>query len=165
VNQVAAMAEHDVAIEAMWAGQVFVGVRWALTEVDEALAGARRVNAALFESVSCSAESALVSLLDSVPDCPPESAELGAVNAWASTGPLVLWRRGDPLGPTTVVDEALASRPDLIECCHPVALETAATDPRSWWVGVVVTGAAGPAHRLDRRLLDDALVRGVRAAC
>ncbi len=32
VEQVAATAEHDVAVEVLWPGQVFVGARWDLAE-------------------------------------------------------------------------------------------------------------------------------------
>jgi hypothetical protein len=163
VERVVAAAEHDAAIEVLWPGQLFVGVRWGVAEVDEAVAAAQRVHEALVGSVTNSAVSALVSLLGGVPECLPEFAELGAVNAWSSAQPLTLWRQGRPLELTTMVTEALSSRPDLTECSNPVALEIAAADPRPWWVGVVVSTAAGSAHRLDRGLLDDALVRGVSA--
>ena len=158
-----ATAKHDVAIEVMWPGQVFVGVRWDLAEVDEAVAAVQRVSSVLTASVPSPGVSALVSLLGVVPECMPEFAELGAVNAWSSTRPLMLWRQGRPLELTTEVEEALSSRPDLAECFNPVALEIAASVPRPWWVGVVVSTAVGSAHRLDRRLLEDALVRGVGA--
>jgi hypothetical protein len=158
-----AAAKHDVAIEVLWPGEVFVGVRWDLAEVDEAVAAVQRVNSVPIASVSSPAVSALVSLLGDEPECLPEFAELGAVNAWSSTRPLTLWRRGRPLQLTTAVEEALNSRPDLTDCFNPVAVEIAATAPRPWWVGVVVSTAVGSAHRLDRQLLDDALVRGVGA--
>jgi hypothetical protein len=57
------------------------------------------------------------------------------------------------------VDEALASRPDLTECRHPVAVELAAAAPRACWVGVTVSTRTGSHHRLDRDALDDVLVR------
>jgi hypothetical protein len=163
VERVAAAARHDVAIEVLWPGELFVGVRWGLAEVAEALAAVRRVSPLAVASAAGSAVSALVSLLGIVPNGVPELAELGAVNAWSSTRPLTLWRRGDPLGLDTEMDQTLRTRPDLTQCHHPVALEIAASDPRPWWVGIVVSTAIGSVHRLDRRLLDDALVRGVGA--
>ena len=98
-------------------------------------------------------------MLGTAPSSVLEFAELGAVNAWASTGPLVLWRQGEALVPTAV-DEALASRPDLTRCTHPVAVELAATDPRPYWIGVTVSKRSGSTNTLDRDALDDELVRG-----
>ncbi len=42
LEEVAAAAERDVAVEVLWPGLVFVGVRWGLTELDDAMAGAQR---------------------------------------------------------------------------------------------------------------------------
>jgi hypothetical protein len=162
-ERVATAAKHDVAIEVLWSGQLFVGVRWGLGEVDGAVAAMRRISALTLAPRTCSARSALVSLLGVVPEGAPEFAELGAVNAWSSTCPLTLWRRGDPVELSTAVGEALSARPDLTECSRPVALEIAASNPRPWWIGTVVSTPIGTVHRLDRRLLDQALARGVGA--
>ena len=154
-------ARRDVAVEVLWPGQVFVGARWDLAEdggagADAALAAARRALAALSASAPRPAEAGLLALLDATPSPVPEFVELGAVNAWASVGPLTLWRRTEALTPAAV-DAALASRPDLVECRYPVAVEVAVTRPRSCWVGVTVSTRTGLVHRLDRGALDEVL--------
>jgi hypothetical protein len=159
--RVATAAKHDVAIEVLWSGQLFVGVRWGLGEVDEVVAAIKRIRSWMLAPRTRSAKSALVSLLGVVPQGAPDFAELGAVNAWSSTRPLTLWRRRGLVELSTDVDEALSSRPDLVECPAPVALEIAASHPRPWWIGTVVSTPIGSVHRLDRRLLDEALARGV----
>ena len=164
VQQVAASANNDVAVEVMWPGQLFAGVRWGVAQVEEAVGAAQRVSSVLQTPATTAPVSALVSLLGVVPEGDPELAELGAVNAWSSARPSRLWRQGDQLEVGTVLDEALTSRPDLMECSNPVALEIAATDPRPWWIGVVVSTPVGSAHRVDRRLLEETLRRGVGAA-
>lgn len=161
LERVAASARRDVAVEVLWPGQVFVGARWSLAEsggagANAALAGARRALAVL--SASYPAEAALLALLHSTPNLVPEFAELGAVNAWASVGPLTLWRRTKAFTPAAV-GAALASRPDLTECRYPVAVEVAATGPRACWVGVTVSNLAGSVHLLDRDALDEVLAR------
>jgi hypothetical protein len=163
VDQVAATAQRDVAIEALWPGQIFVGARWGLAESDAALAGARRAQAVLSAPVTHPMEAALLALLGTTPNPAAEFAELGAVNAWASTGPLTLWRRGKALA-STAVDEALASRPDLTECRHPLAVEIAATEPRPCWIGVTVSTRTGSSHRLDRDVLNKVLARGTKTS-
>jgi hypothetical protein len=160
IEQVAACAERDVAVEALWPGRVFVGARWSLPEVEDALAGARRARAALSADGARPAE-ALLALLGAAPGPAPEFAELGAVNAWASVGPLTLWHRGGALTPGAV-DEALESRPDLTVCRYPVAVEVAAVEPRPCWIGTTVSTRDDGGHRLDRAALDDVLARGVR---
>ncbi len=159
IDHVVASAEHDVAVEVLWPGQVFVGVRWRLFESGDALSSAGQARAVLSRPVSRPVEAALLAMLGTAPSSVLEFAELGAVIAWASTGPLVLWRQGEVLVPTAV-DEALASRPDLTRCAHPVAVELAATDPRPYWIGVTVSKRSGSTNHLDRDALDDLLVRG-----
>ncbi len=102
--------------------------------------------------------SAAVVLVGAEPSPAPAFVELGAVNAWASTGALRLWRQGETLSPA-VLDELLASRPDLVECAHPVAVEVATDKPRGCWVGVTVSTQIGSRHRLDRDALADVLAR------
>lgn len=159
IEHVVASAEQDVAVEVQWLGQVFVGVRWPLFESGDALSSAARARAVLSRPVSRPVEATLLAMLGTAPSSVLAFAELGAVNAWASTGPLVLWRRGEALLPTAV-DEALAARPDLTRCTHPVALELAATDPRPYWIGVTVSKRSGSTNLLNRKALDDLLLRG-----
>jgi hypothetical protein len=104
-------------------------------------------------------EAALLALLGSTPTSEPEFAELGAVRAWQSVGPLTLWRRGEVLIRERV-DEALASRPDLTWCTRPVAVEFATTEPRACWIGVTESEPAGRHHRLDHGVVHDVLARG-----
>lgn len=168
VEQAATRARRDVAVEVLWPGQVFVGVRWDLAESDgagsnAALAGARRAQDVLSASVTRPVEATLLALLDSTPNPAPEFAELGAVNAWASVGPLALWRRNEVFTPAAM-DAALASRPDLIECRHPVAVEVAVTEPRSCWVGVTVSNRTGSVHLLDRDSVGKVLARATSAS-
>ncbi len=163
IEQVVATPEHDVAVEVLWPGQIFVGARWDLAEADEALMSAQRVQAALVTPMRPPVEAALLALLDTTSSPAPEFAELGAVNAWASTGPLTLWRRGEVLAPGAV-DEALASRPDLTECRHAVAVELAAVDPRPCWIGVTVSTFTGYNHRLNRDALGEVLARGTETS-
>ncbi len=112
LEQVAASAERDVAIEVLWPGHVFVGVRGGLAELPDALAGTERTRVAVRAGAPRPVEAALLALLGSTPTSEPEFAELGAVRAWQSVGPLALWRRGEVLVRERA-DEALASRPDL----------------------------------------------------
>ncbi len=98
LEQVAAPAERDVAVEVLWPGRVFVGVRWGLAELPDALAGAERARVAVRAGAPRPVEAALLALLGSTPTSEPEIAELGAVRAWQSVGPLTLWRRGEVAG-------------------------------------------------------------------
>jgi hypothetical protein len=40
LEQAAASAVHDIAVEVFWPDEVFVGVRWRIAELSDALAGA-----------------------------------------------------------------------------------------------------------------------------
>jgi hypothetical protein len=104
-------------------------------------------------------EAALVALLGSTPAAEPDLAEMGAVNAWRSIGPLILWRRGEMLMRERV-DQAIAARPDLSECTHPVAVELAAATPRACWIGVTVSEPPGRHHHVNHDVLYDVLARG-----
>jgi hypothetical protein len=86
-------------------------------------------------------------LPDAEPDAEVTMIELGAVNAWPSIGRETLWRAGQ--ADAAHLEDLAARRPDLARCAHPVAVEVAAATPRPCWVGVVVSGAAGPVHLLD----------------
>jgi hypothetical protein len=165
IEQVTAAAQRDVAVEVLWPGEVFVGVRWDLAESESALTGAHHARSVLSTPLSRPAEAAFVALLGEAPGPQPEFAELGAVNAWASTCPLGLWRRGETLT-SAAVEEALASRPDLTRCAHPLAVEFASTVPRLCWIGVTVSTQPSPSsfHRVDRAALDTVLTRGVDAS-
>lgn len=149
-----------MAVEVLWPGQIFVGARWALQERDAARVGAMRAQAAVSASATQPVDAALLALLGAKPSLKPDFAELSAVNAWASTGPLRLWRTGEALA-SNVVDGLLATRPDLTICEHPVAVELATNQPRSCWVGITVSTPSGSAHRLNRDALEDVLARGM----
>lgn len=138
------------------AGQAFVGARWPLAEIADALAATSRASRALGEGTLAAGLLALVG--EGMPEPTPEFAELGAVDAGASTGPQVLWRRGEQRSPSAL-DRVLSARPDLVEGARPLALELAVTRPRDCWVGVVVSRQIGLMHRLDRELLDEVLAR------
>jgi len=156
-------ADDDVAIEVLWPGQAFVGVRWRSDETSAVDVALDRLRTVLHTPDSAAdvwpIETALLALLGTVPSADLELAELGAVNAWASTGPEVLWQRGHGPGEPDL-DNLLARRPDLTACSRPVAVELAVTLPRPSWIGIAVsTSGTEPVHRLDRRLLDDVLDR------
>lgn len=94
-----------MAIEVLWPGGGFVGARWSLKEVQAVVDAGRR--AAVFVThagIRADASSdngepvtaALVALLDGLPGGHADRVEVGAVNAWASVGPQLLWQRGRP---------------------------------------------------------------------
>lgn len=169
IGQVAATAQSDLAVEVLWPGEVFVGARWSSRERDAAGDGATRAQAAVTAAGTAAdtaastppVRAALLALLGAEPSLEPDFAEVGAVNAWASIGPLRVWRAGEAFAPT-VVDELLAARPDLTQCAHPVAVELAADHPRPCWVGITVSTPTGSGHRLDRGALGDVLARSLR---
>jgi hypothetical protein len=164
VREVASAARRDVAVEVLWPGQAFVGVRWPAAQADEAAAAASRTDGVLSRQGGVAApsiiEAALVALLGATPSPDLERAELGAVNAWASVGPEVLWRNGDAWTPQDL-DALVAGRPDLCVCARPVAVELVVSRPRACWVGVVVSNGPGPDHHLDRQALDAVLRRSI----
>ena len=145
--RVARAARDDVALEILWPGQAFVGVRWPVGSWEEAAAAVDRS----FRLPSLTVETGLLALLGTTPGAALEFVELGAVNAWRSVGPEVLWRWGEPR-PERLVGPALARRPDLADCPHPLAVELAVTTPRACWVGL---------HLSDS--VEDLLVRAVES--
>lgn len=158
VQEVASTADRDVAVEVLWPGQAFVGVRGPVEQLDDAAAAASR--ASVIVRSAHGIEGALLGLLSTVPNPDLEFAELGAVNAWASVGPEVLWRRGNAHSPQAL-DARLAGRPDLTICANPVAVELAVVHPRACWIGIVVSTKSGPAHYVDRQALDQVLALSI----
>lgn len=154
VQEVASTAVRDVAVEVLWPGQAFVGVRWPVDQLDDVARAASR--ASLMVGSAHGIEGALLTLLGTVPSRDLEFAELGAVNAWASVGPEVLWRRGHA-HPPQALNALLTRRPDLTICAHPVAVELAVSQPLPCWIGIIVSTNSGPAHHLDRQALDQVL--------
>lgn len=157
VKRAAAVGLRDVAIEVLWPGGGFVGARWTLEEVQAAVdAGWRAAVLVAHAGIDTHASpdngqavtAALVALLDGLPDRNADRVEVGAVNAWASVGPQLLWQRGRP-ETGLPLNQLPGRRPDLFQCRHPVALEIAATEPRVCWVGVIVSSQHGQVHRLD----------------
>jgi hypothetical protein len=113
----------DVAVEVLWPGRpiVFVGARYAHGEVPPLTQLSARDDWSPSKALAVLAGGALG---------PPVRAEVGAVNAWRSVGPLVVGLGDDE----PAVAAALASRPDLASCGHPLALEVAVVAPReAWW--------------------------------
>jgi hypothetical protein len=161
VKQVVAGCRDNVAVEVMWPGRYFVGARWGAAEAEEALAGARRASVASARPMG--RDVALRALLGTAPSGQAEFAELGAVNAWASTGPLVLWREGEEMSRASV-DLLMDSRPDLSTCAHPVAVELGSSVPRPCWVGIVVSDMDGGLHRLDHDAVHQVLATSQRTA-
>lgn len=164
VSLAASTATGDVAVEALWPGQLFVGVRWSLDELDEAVAGVLRAGVVIGEAAGRAPTAArvLLALAGATPDSHVELSELGAVNAWASVGPEPLWRRGQQ--DVWPLDDLLARRPDLVRCAHPVAVEVSTAVPRACWVGVVVSEPVGPVHLLDLAAVRNLLALSVDAS-
>lgn len=138
VRRAAALGLRDVAIEVSWPGGGFVGARWSLEEVQTAADAGRRAavliaHAGVIPDASPDnggpVTAALVALLDGLPGRNADRVEVGAVNAWTSVGPQLLWQRGRPEAGLPLL-ELPGRRPDLFECRHPVALEMTATEPR-----------------------------------
>lgn len=132
VEQVARAARDDVAVEILWPGQAFVGVRWPAESWAEAAAAVSR------SSPRRTLEAGLLALLGTTPGSDLEFVELGAVNAWRSMGPEPLWRPGDRRA-ERLIGPALTRRPDLATCAHPLAVELAVTTPRPCWVGLYLS--------------------------
>jgi hypothetical protein len=75
----------------------------------------------------------------------PLRAELGAINAWRSVGPL-------PLALDAVaaaIESKLLERADLMFCGHPVALEVQFESPRRAWCAIEVSARHGDKHVVD----------------
>lgn len=143
----AAAAERDVAAEVLWP-QGFAGARWSPPDVGG-------VTAALHRAAGADGLAAALRALvggDPAPDV--ERIELGAVDAWASAGPEVLWRPGES---APDLDAVLFRRPDLLTRPEPLAVEFAGSGPRECWIGVIVSRPADGRHRLHRPTLDAVL--------
>jgi len=164
VQEVASTAHRDVAVEVLWPGQAFVGVRWAVDQSAAAAAAASRAIAIVSDqNLHASAhdlEGASLALLGAIPSPDLEFIELGALNAWTSVGSEVLWRRGETSRPAAL-EALLAGRPDLITCAYPVAVELTVTNPRPCWIGIIVSINSVSSHYLDRPVLDQILVISV----
>jgi hypothetical protein len=166
LERAARAAGHDIAVEIMWPGQAFVGVRWPAAKWLDAATAMDRVGG-LFGNrssltTSTTAERGLLALLNAEPSPALERAVLGAVDAWRSLGPEVLWRQGEALS-GQALGSILARRPDLTTCAHPVAVELVVTRPLPCWVGIYVSRHDGPVHHLDRKALDQILDRVIQA--
>jgi hypothetical protein len=131
----AGLSGADVAVELVWGPPiVFVGAR--LESV------ARPVLCELAARRDWTASGALA-VLASGPPGPPVRAELGAVNAWRSVGPLPIAIDAD----TQAIARALAGRPDLMRCRRPVALEVVHQNAREIWSAIQVSTQHDDIHR------------------
>lgn len=90
VHDVAARATRDIAVEVLWPGHFFVGARWDRTAVPDVVAAVNRARAVLEAPTSDPLGAAMEALLNRPPTRAPDFAELGAVNAWNTTTPMVL---------------------------------------------------------------------------
>jgi hypothetical protein len=131
----------EVAVEVIWWGPpvVFVGA-----VVDRVARRSLRRIAARADWTPSEA----LDVLAGGPPGPPVRAELGAVNAWRSVGPLPLTVDAD----AAAIEAALAGRRDLARCHLPVALELVHESPRrAWWAIEVSARRAGRHHvRVER---------------
>jgi hypothetical protein len=162
VASVGRAARDTVAVELLWPGQAFVGVQWPAASWPAALAAVSRGHVAVTGrqmALGQVVEAGLLALLGAAPATDVEFVELGAVNAWLSVGPEVLWQRGDEALTAQTLVSKLAHRPDLTSSAHPVAVELAVTNPRPCWIGVYVATRSGPIHQLDYERLADVLSR------
>jgi hypothetical protein len=124
---------REVAVEVVWWGPpvVFVGA-----PVDRA----RRAPVRRIAARADWTPSEALAILAGGPPGPPVRAELGAVNAWRSVGPLSLALDSD----SAAIESALAGRPDLARCERPVALELVHERlGRAWWAIEVSSPRAG----------------------
>jgi hypothetical protein len=128
----------DLAVEVLWPGPpiVFVGAR-----VD-------RTDEPTLRQIATSGggpPSRVLEALVGSPLGPATRAELGAINAWRSVGPLPLALAAS----VSVVREALSNRADLRNCSHPVALEVTHRQPREGWWAIEVSERVDAAHVVD----------------
>jgi hypothetical protein len=144
---------RGLAVEVLWPGPpvVFVGAR-----VD-------RSDELMLREVAANdgrPPSQVLEALAGGPLGPAARAELGAVNAWHSVGPLSLALDAS----VSVVGAALAGRADLMRCRHPVALEVTHVQPREGWWAIEVSQREGATHVADVETVVEVL-RGVTAGC
>ena len=152
LHQIAATAEHDVALEVLWPGAVFIGVRWPAEALSQADAALERVLAITGGDPAVILAAALGAGLGESLTC----IVVGAVNAWLSTGAEVIWRPGRTADPDSLLG-MVDQRPDLLMCRHRVAVEFVADHPWPHWAGVEISTPEGDRHRLDRAALADLL--------
>ncbi len=131
------LGRSRLGVEVVWPGPpvVFVGAR---------IAGCAQALHRIAAQPDLTAAEAFTSLAGARPE-PPVHAEIGVFNAWRSVAPLRL-RLDDR---SEVVEAALASRPDLTRCRHPVALEVAYRHHREAWWGIEVSVPNANSHRVE----------------
>jgi len=147
LREVTRTASRDVALEVWWPGHGFIGVRWTLDESAEAVAGLERLLAAPAVDPA-----GLIDAAAGGPIGPVSFAEVGAVNAWRSVGPQIVWRRDCGIDVA-----ALHRRPDLTSCRRPVAVEFSADLPRPLWLALEISRPEGNRHLLDEHRLGEYL--------
>lgn len=155
VHEVADHARESVAVEMLWPGQAFVGARWPLGELADAVHALDRLDSRRTQRGASSGGAAmgvfaaLTALLSAEPRAELAFVEVGAVNAWRSVGAEEIWHADRPV-PVRRSVRRLRQRPDLLLCPHPVAVEFAGLRPRPHWIGVTVSTPEGPRHRLNQ---------------
>ena len=129
---------RGLAVEVLWPGPptVFVGAR--VGRSDELMLREVAANDGW-------PPSHVLETLAGGPLGPAARAELGAVNAWHSVGPLRLALNAS----VSVVGDALLSRVDLLRCSHPVALEVTHVQPREGWWAIEVSEREGATRVVD----------------
>jgi hypothetical protein len=129
---------RGLAVEVLWPGPptVFVGAR--VGRSDELMLREVAANDGW-------PPSHVLETLAGGPLGPATRAELGAINAWHSVGPLSLALDAS----VSVAGAALSSRVDLMRCRHPVALEVAHFQPREGWWAIEVSQRQGTIHVVD----------------
>ena len=127
----------DVAAEVVWEGSpiVFVGARSIGGGPLPLRAIAARADWTPFEAHR---------ILGGNPRELPVKAELGAVNAWRSVGPMSIAIDAQ----REAIRSALANRADLQRCRYPVALEVGWMHPETWWA-VEVSDRSRDTHVVD----------------
>ncbi|MFI7703216.1 hypothetical protein [Nonomuraea sp. NPDC049480] len=148
----------DLAVEVFFTTKIFLGVRLTgitapvrtrfIRDLQTALArtGAELGDAAAFWKLPDG-----TSLL---PGTPPQTLEVGVVNAWRSAGAVTVWRQGEPAPAPSRLSQVLrAPHPT------PVAVEATYPGPVPTWIGWNVSQPVGPDRfRLDLAELDRATV-------
>jgi hypothetical protein len=142
VDELRADSPPDLAAELLWPGPpvVFVGARFELGEAARFRSCVRTLGA----RHGWEPAEALTALAGGLPG-PPVRAELGAVNAWRSVGPLEIALDQ----PASAVGDAVAQRADLIASPYPLALEIIHDRPREAWWAVEVSERSPGVQRVD----------------
>jgi hypothetical protein len=136
-GMVEALAGTEVAVEVLWPGPpiVFVGARASSIDRLPVREIAARRDRTPSQALRILADSRLGTAV---------RAELGAVNAWQSVGPLPVQIDADALA----LETALASRLDLACCDRPVALEIVHHGARQAWWAIEVSSREAGTHRV-----------------